>query len=354
MALPHLQFFNNATTWPFIGLLFFFLFWTTGLFWVILSAILALGGATLLRRVTNHTIPVPEAAAIFITGCSTGLGYDAALHFANIGFTVFASVRKVSDQQNLEKAFGALPKPRGALKPVIMDLADQGSIAAAHRYIETEIRKTGTVFYALINNAGYNEAGMLELMSPDRVRLQFETNVIGPLSVMQYFLPLLRECKKSKPSLIPRIIWTSSAVGQFTFPGSSLYSATKHAIEALAAASVMELKHWGIKSILIQPGAIKTAFHETARTNRALPAGDDRVEPDVKEYYTKCVQKTNSSPMNLSEPVVATDAFSAALLDSSPLESYRAGNDVQMMMPINKALLVPNIAGQLVGSRLLA
>jgi short-subunit dehydrogenase len=105
---------------------------------------------------------------------------------------------------------------------------------------------------------GYAQIGSIEDVPVDLARKQFETNVFAMIDVTRRVIPLLRSQKEGK------IINVSSVVGLFAGPFGGIYSATKHSMEALTAAMRMELRRYGIKVVIVNPGLTETDFHNTA------------------------------------------------------------------------------------------
>ena len=162
-------------------------------------------------------------------------------------------------------------------------------------------------------------------------REQFEANVFGSVAVAQSFLPLLRLFAASSPSHSARLVFISSVGGRFSAAGAGPYCSSKHAIEAIADALRMELKHWRVDVCLVEPGAMATEFFRTADaiTNRrfdearaALPAARD-----VLDFYAAADAKRMAEVAKVptEQPSAASDAIEAALLDSQPLARYTAG-----------------------------
>src|SRR4029077_8466684 len=121
----------------------------------------------------------------------------------------------------------------------------------------------------LINNAGYSQSGAIETVPLDDVRRQFETNVFGPVRLIQLVLPGMRAQRYGK------IVNVGSMGGRLTFPGGGFYHATKHALEAISDALRFEVRGFGIDVILLEPGLIVTEFGEAAGASLAEVRGDD-------------------------------------------------------------------------------
>ncbi|KTC77836.1 SDR family NAD(P)-dependent oxidoreductase [Legionella brunensis] len=181
---------------------------------------------------------------ILITGCSTGIGYDAALALSQRGHQVFAACRKEEDVKKL-KALG--------LEAVQMNMDDTHSITLAFYAI---IKKTNGRLDILINNAGYGQAGALEDVSRDVMRSQFETNVFGLMDLTRLAIPVMRKQGHG------RIINISSILGVISMPFRGAYNASKYAVEGLSDTLRLELKPSGIKVITIVPGPIESRFRD--------------------------------------------------------------------------------------------
>ena len=181
-----------------------------------------------ISSIVNRTLPVPRKTAVLITGCSTGIGEDAALRLSRAGFLVFATVRKEADADKLKK------KGNNMLFPVICDVTKEDQIKAAVDTVKKRLAQEDRKLLGVINNAGFAEFSAAELATPDVFRHQFETNVIGSVAISQAFLPLLRDFSSTSPSHGARLVFVSSVVGRFAPPGSAPYSSSKYAVDAIA------------------------------------------------------------------------------------------------------------------------
>jgi NAD(P)-dependent dehydrogenase (short-subunit alcohol dehydrogenase family) len=191
------------------------------------------------------------AQTVLITGATDGLGKAAALLLAGRGYRIFAAGRSAEKRAQLD----ALAKEEKLpLETLEMDVCDDSSV---HRAVVSVYQKAGTID-VLINNAGLVYIGAVEDLRMEDWRRQFETNFFGVIRVTQAVLPQMRERRKG------RILMMSSVSGFVTPPTQGAYSASKHAIEALANALRYELYPFGIHTILIQPGYIVTNIQSTA------------------------------------------------------------------------------------------
>ena len=193
---------------------------------------------------------------VLITGASSGIGAATARRLAAAGFKVYATARNVEALSSLKSA---------GCEILALDVSSEASRRSVVAGIEAREGSVGV----LINNAGYSQSGALETLSLEAVRKQFETNVFGPLRLMQLVLPGMREAGCG------RIINISSMGGKLTFPGGGAYHASKYALEALSEALRFEVKGFGIDVVLIEPGLIKTGFADAAVNSMATANRND-------------------------------------------------------------------------------
>lgn len=113
-------------------------------------------------------------------------------------------------------------------------------------------------FDVLVNGAGYQAWGAIEDIEPEEVEQHFETNVYGLLNTTQAALPMLRENNG-------RVVNVASLAGHITAPYWGVYSATKHAVEAVSDALRMEMKPFDVDVIIVEPGPVRTGFNEEGR-----------------------------------------------------------------------------------------
>jgi NADP-dependent 3-hydroxy acid dehydrogenase YdfG len=186
-----------------------------------------------------------DPGAVLITGCSSGIGHQTASRLAAKGWTVYATARQPERIADLAD--------RGCMT-LALDVADEASMRDAVAAVESEHGAVG----ALVNNAGYSQSGALETLPMERIRAQFETNVFGLVRMCQLVLPAMR--RKGHGTIVN----ISSMGGKLTFPGGGAYHATKHAVEALSDALRWEVRGFGVRVVVIEPGLITTRFGETA------------------------------------------------------------------------------------------
>lgn len=181
---------------------------------------------------------------ILMTGCSSGIGFDAAFALKKRGHQVIASCRKKADVQKLITL---------GFEAVVLDVSDSSSIQ--HGFAEVLNKKNGRID-VLINNAGYGQAGALEDITREVLRKQFETNVFGLLELSNLVIPLMRQQGSG------RIINLSSILGIISLPFRGAYNASKYAVEGLSDTLRLELSSSGIDVITIEPGPIESRFRD--------------------------------------------------------------------------------------------
>ena len=188
-----------------------------------------------------HT--VRDLGPVLITGCSSGLGYAAAVKFRRAGYVTVATARKVETLGSLS-ALGC--------ETLTLDVTDEASCAAAIATVEKQHGAVGV----LVNNAGYGQYGPLEEISPASLRRAFETNVFGLLRMAQLALPGMRRAGRG------RIVNISSLAGRVTAQGGGVYHMTKYAVEAIADALRPEVRPFGIDVVNVLPGPFDSPYRE--------------------------------------------------------------------------------------------
>lgn len=183
---------------------------------------------------------------ILITGCSSGIGYDAAHALKARGWRVFASCRKPSDCDRLRSE---------GLESLPLDLADPESIADA---VEEVIAKTGGTLDALYNNGAFACPGAVEDLPRGALAEVFETNLFGTHDLTRRVIPVMRAQGHG------RIVTCSSILGFVPARWRGAYVASKYAIEGLTDVMRIEMRDTPIKVILIEPGPITSRIRENA------------------------------------------------------------------------------------------
>ena len=180
----------------------------------------------------------------FVTGASRGFGQVWTEAILQRGDQVAATARDVASLADLKARFG------DAVLPLALDVTDEARVRQAVAQAHAHFGRLDVV----LNNAGYALVGTVEEVGVDEVRAQFDTNFLGALRVIQAALPLLRQQGSG------HLVGVSSTLGHVSLPLSGLYCATKWAFEALHESLAQEVKSFGIKVSIIEPGAYATSF----------------------------------------------------------------------------------------------
>ncbi|MCP4160432.1 MAG: SDR family oxidoreductase [Deltaproteobacteria bacterium] len=236
-----------------------------------------------------------QKSVVLITGASTGIGYCTSKFLSELGWHVYAGVRKPADQDRLNKL--------KSVTAINLDVNNELEIEKAINLIDTnEGRLDG-----LVNNAGIAVSGPLMLLDKKDFQKHFNTNVIGLHMLTKTSFELL---KKSKG----RIINISSVSGKLSFPFMGPYSMSKHAVEAYSDALRRELYSFGIKVLLIEPGFVKTSILSKGRVE------DPRLKGTIFETMANnFIKKTNENgEKNGLDPIVISKLFLKGLVHKNP------------------------------------
>jgi len=203
-----------------------------------------------------------DTPSVLITGSSSGIGRALAERFAARGWRVFASMRNPERGADLRARAGE----RGwRLTTPALDVTSDDGVAAATTDV---LRETGGRLDVLVNNAGYYQYGALEETSPEELRAQLETNVVGVLRTTRAFLPAMRARRGGT------IVTLGSVSGRVAIPIGGPYHASKWALEGMIEALRLELIPFGVRVVLIEPGPYQTMLHDNERLAAAGGAPD--------------------------------------------------------------------------------
>ena len=189
---------------------------------------------------------MPSKKSILITGCSSGIGYDAAHGLTARGWRVFATCRKETDCIRLRQE---------GLESFVLDYADEASVSAA---LAEVLNATGGTLDALFNNGAYALPGAAEDLPRAGLRELFETNVFGWHDLTRQVIPVMRAQGAG------RIVNCSSVLGLVVAPWRSAYNASKFAIEGLTDTLRLEMRGTGIHIVLIEPGPVTSQIRQNA------------------------------------------------------------------------------------------
>ncbi len=248
---------------------------------------------------------------IFITGASSGIGYDTAERLAKQGHKVYGAARRM-DKMTPLKAFGVIP--------IQMDVTDDASmVAGVNAVMEAEGR-----IDVLVNNAGYGYFGAIENVSMEEARRQIEVNVFGLARLTQLVLPHMRAQGSG------RIVNVASIAGKMALYFGGWYHVSKYAVEGFSDALRMELKPFGIDVVTIEPGGI--------RTDWGIIAAEHLTESSKGTVYEEAslnearIMKYGYSSKLLSPPSVIAKAICKGVNRKHPKARYRTGTGAHSLV----------------------
>ena len=238
---------------------------------------------------------------VLITGASSGIGRETAKLFQAKNWKVAATMRSPDEAGELQKIVD--------IECIALDVTDVDSIRSA---VAETLDKFGRID-AVVNNAGFAVVGPFEAATQEQIDRQMQVNVYGVMNVCREVLPYFREQKRGY------IVNIASMGGRMTFPLYSIYHASKWALEGFSEALQYEVREFGIKVKIIEPGPIKTDFYSRSQTlvhKEGLTAYDRFVEralpnieragagaPDGKIVAETIYQAINDSSWKLRYPV---------------------------------------------------
>jgi len=252
-----------------------------------------------------------------VTGSSSGIGFEISLMLARHGFITYATMRDLQKSLTLRSI---ADKENIPLRCVQLDVTTDVSVKQA---IETIVKESSKID-VLVNNAGYGLSGALEDLLINEIKLLFDTNFFGLIRTTQAVLPIMRN---QRSGIIVNI---SSGLGRFGFATSSAYASSKFAIEGLTESISYELEPFGIRTILVEPGIIKTNFI------KAAVLGQKSTDPNSP--YLQFMNNIEVGMKKLIEsgerPEYVARVVLDAINDSTPKLRYLAGKDVEQIMEI--------------------
>jgi NAD(P)-dependent dehydrogenase (short-subunit alcohol dehydrogenase family) len=244
--------------------------------------------------------------AVVVTGASRGLGAAITGRLAADGYTVFAASRH------------PLPPSGPGIVPLTLDVIDHRSIHAAATVVAE--RLDGQGLHALINNAAVLEAGPLEYLDPDTVARHLDTNVAGPITTVQAFLPQLRAGQG-------RIVNISSINASLPMPYWGLYCATKAALAALTDSLRLELAPSGVVVSLLTLGAFATDIRRNALAS--WPTGGRYTE--ARAAMEALVGMLDATA---TDPTVLTEAVAELLASPQPAAHVAVGDGIEDLVAL--------------------
>jgi NAD(P)-dependent dehydrogenase (short-subunit alcohol dehydrogenase family) len=265
------------------------------------------------------------AGGVVITGVSSGIGRAAALELDRRGFRVFGGVRSEEDAESLAR------EASERFTPVILDVTDADAIARARDTVDAALGDEPLA--GVVNNAGIGSGGPIEALDIDKLRNVLEINAVAPVAVTQAFIPRLRASRG-------RVVNISSIGGRVAQPFLGPYCASKFALEALSDAMRRELRPWGIRVALIEPGNVKTRIWEKGESQveeLRASAGEQMIQRyaagiDRMEQFIKLAERRGIAPEKTARVIAH------ALTAERPRTRYLVGVDARVQLAMEKGL----------------
>jgi NAD(P)-dependent dehydrogenase (short-subunit alcohol dehydrogenase family) len=266
--------------------------------------------------------PADRGELIVVTGASTGMGAAVAKELARKGFHVLAGVRRDVDADALRTE---------QIEPHILDITVDSDVAAIAERVARD--PLGRPLRALVNNAGISVNAPVEALPIAEWRRQFEVNLFGHVAMTQALLPALLRSAGT-------VVNISSVGGRVALPTYGAYAGSKFALEAVSDSLRREVGHLGVKVVVIEPGAVKTAMLERGianadRLNVAMTA-------DQLERYGDLVAAVSEQARSFGRDGVSAESaarvIAKAAAASRPRSRYTIGRDAAVLVRLARLL----------------
>ncbi len=257
---------------------------------------------------------------VLVTGANSGFGLLTAKTFAAAGHKVHAGYRSEARSADLF----ALARQEPGVRPVRLDVTDQGLISAA---VEEAGREQP--IDALVNNAGFEMVGPVDSLSDDSLRRQFATNVLGPVRMVRAVAGEMRERRAGA------IVNLSSVAGWLTVPYAAAYAASKHALEALSEALWFEMAPFGVRVAIVEPGGFATSFGANVVTDPSFTEASPHFAN--AQRFRAAVSTFIEAGATGNDPQEVADLVFEAVTTKTPRLRYLAGSDARTLVPFYKS-----------------
>jgi len=264
----------------------------------------------------------PNNKIILITGTSSGFGKACAEHLYHLGHKVYGTSRNPQPLTAEDPKIGT--DPTDSLEIIQMDVDRDNSVADAVASVHEREGRLDVV----VNNAGLGLAGAIEDTAVDEAKALFETNLWGVLRLIRAVLPIMRAQRSG------HIVNISSLGGQIGIPFQGFYSASKFALEAMTEALRMEVKPFGIRVVLIEPGDARTAF--TGSRRRTL---ESRQNPTYAKQCDTAVAVMEHDEVEGFSPEKVARLLARIIENPSPRLRYKVGSLFQKSAVTAKGVL---------------
>lgn len=253
-----------------------------------------------------------------VTGSSSGIGFETSLALARNGFYTYATMRNPEKSNLITKRATSEKLPLQALS---LDVNIEKSVTDGINKILNESKRIDV----LVNNAGFDLMGPLEETSMIEIKGQFETNLFGAIRTMQAVIPTMRNQRSGK------IVNITSVGGKLAIPFHSGYHGTKFALEGLSESIQYELDPFGIKIIIIEPGAVGSSFWKNMKSASKSSNLTDENSPYVSMISNMSAALKQMEQNSISPSEVANVIVSAVTTDN-PDFRYVVGKDATMSL----------------------
>lgn len=245
---------------------------------------------------------------VLITGAGSGIGAATARVLAARGHEVVATARRTEALDPLAEVVA---------QRLALDVTDDASVAAC-------VAAAGPID-VLVNNAGINETGPVESFPHDALLRMFDTNVHGAMRMVRALVPAMRERGSGV------VVNVTSVEGRVAAPLSGAYSATKHALEALSESLALEVAHFGVRVVIVEPGYIAPGMRNSIRH------GEDGPPYDELRRQWSGSDEVLVGPVGRPAPELVGEAIAAALDDPSTPLRVPVGVDAELVLATRKA-----------------
>jgi short-subunit dehydrogenase len=246
-----------------------------------------------------------------VTGASSGIGAATARRLAQLGYTVYAVARRADRMAALKEQ---------GIRTEAADVTDDAALVAL---VDKIISETGRID-VLVNNAGYGSYGALEDVPIAEARRQFDVNVFALARLIQLVLPHMRAQRDGY------IVNISSIGGKIWEPLGSWYHATKFAVEGLSDSVRAEVAGFGIKVIVIEPGAIRTEWAAISADNLEVASAGTPYREQAR-FVSGTLRATDKSRLT-SGPAVVANAIARAVQSPRPRTRYAVGGGARSIL----------------------
>ena len=273
-----------------------------------------------MRNPSQHKEREGDSKVWFVTGSSRGFGRSFVEAALSRGDKVAATARNAGDLDDLASSYG------DAVFPLKLDVTEKAAVFETVRQAKDRFGRLDII----VNNAGYGLFGAVEELTDQQLRNEFETNVIGALSVVQAALPYLREQGAG------HIIQMSSIAGVIAMPLGGGYHASRWALEALSESLAQEVAGFGIRVTLVEPSAFATRSGKNPDPfTDGVQAKAEPIYDSVRDGVRRRIAKPMTNQTDTGDPAAAAQALLRLVdSDSPPLRVFFGPQGHQLIQQI--------------------